>query len=83
MTKKEAEALYDRFLNTYYSGERGIDLSLIKEYIIGIHAARICLTYVTIPGVLTDEMLAQAKRRSISFSDKYCGNKSMPFPLPI
>ena len=82
MDKKEAEALYDRFLNTYYSGQNDIDLSLIKEWIIGVHAARICFASVTMPGVFTDEMLALAKRRAISFSEKYCGNKSA-CPLPV
>ena len=82
MPKKEAEALYDRFLNTYYSGENDINLSLIKEWVRGIHAARICLASVTMPGVFTDEMLAEAKRRAIGFSDTYCGNKSA-CPLPV
>ena len=83
MTQKEAETLYDRFLNIYYSEEKNIDLPLIKEWIAGVHAARLCLASITMPGVFTDEMLAEAKRRAIGFSEKYCGNKPMTFPLPV
>ena len=83
MKKAEAGALYDRFLDTYYSGNNNIDLPLVKEWITGIHAARICLASVIIPGVFTDEMLAEAKRRAVIFSAEHCGNKSAPFTMPV
>ena len=68
MTKKEAMDLYDRFLNIYYSEKNAVEISLIKEWIRGVHAARICLASVTMPGVFSDVMLEEVKRRAICFS---------------
>ncbi len=68
MTKDEAEDLYDRFLESYYPEAEASELSQIKEQIRGIHAARICLSSVVMPGVFTDDMLREAKYRALRFS---------------
>ena len=83
MTKPETAALFDRFLDAYYHDKNGIGLSQIREYIRGIHAAVICLASAAMPGVFTDEMLAEAKRRALRFSEEHCGDTSAEFPLPI
>lgn len=83
MTKQDAKALYERFLQTYYSDRKAGGLSQIKEWIRGVHAARICLCSVMMPGVFSDEMLAEVKRRAILFSQEHCAGKTRQCPLMI
>ena len=83
LTKKEAVDLYDRFLDIYYPEKNPEEISLIKECIKGVHAARICLASVTMPGIFSDEMLEEVKRRAVCFSGKHCGKGSVPCQLPI
>ena len=68
MTKDEAAALYHRFLESYYPEAKASELSQIREQIRGIHAARICLSTVMMPGVFTDEILQEAKNRALGSS---------------
>ena len=83
LTKKEAMDLYDRFLDIYYPEKNAAEISMIKECIRGVHAARICLASVTMPGIFSDEMLEEVKRRAVCFSGKHCGKGSVPCQLPI
>ena len=83
LTKKEAMDLYNRFLDIYYPEKNPEEISLIKECIRGVHAARICLASVTMPGIFSDEMLEEVKRRAVCFSGKHCGKGSVPCQLPI
>ena len=83
MTKKDAAALYERFLETSYAEADSRALSQIREWIRGVHAAKILLASVLMPGVFSDAVFAEAKRRAILFSKEYCGDMAAQCPLPI
>ena len=72
MTKKEAEELFDSFLEVYLQGPDAADLSAAKVLIRGVHAAVICLASVRMPGALTDEMLLEARHRAVRFAEEFC-----------
>ena len=72
MTKKEAEELFDSFLEVYLQGPDAEDLSAAKVLIRGVHAAVICLASVRMPGALTDEMLLEARHRAVRFAEEFC-----------
>ena len=83
MTKQAAEELYEHFLQAYYSDRKDGELSQIREWIRGVHAAKICLAAVMMPGVFSDEMLAEAKRRALLFSEEHCSGKARQCPLTV
>ena len=64
MDKSEARAFYESFLKAYFTMDEEADLSDIKEQIQRIHAARICLSTIVMPGAFPDEVLRQAKNRA-------------------
>ena len=72
MTKKEAEELFDSFLEVYLQEPEAEDLSAAKVLIRGVHAAVICLASVRMPGALTDEMLLEARHRAVRFAEELC-----------
>ncbi len=72
MTQAEMESLFDTYLEAYYPRADAGERSRIKEVIRGVHAARICLATITMPGVFTDEMLTEVKRRAVHFSEQLC-----------
>ena len=72
MSRAEAETLFDTFLEAYYSRAGAGEISRIREVIRGVHAARVCLARVTIPGAFTEEMLLEVKRRAVHFSERFC-----------
>lgn len=63
----EEERLFDAFLAAYYSTASKERLAQIKEQIAGLLAARICTASAALPGVFSDEVLHEAKRRALSF----------------
>ncbi|MBP3810288.1 MAG: AMP-binding protein [Clostridiales bacterium] len=65
--KLKAGALFDVYLKSYYPDIEDKVLSDMKERIRGIHAARICIASVILPGVFTDEELKEARRRSLEY----------------
>ncbi len=71
MTKLKAEELYDFFIKTYYSEKSNDEIIKIKEHIKGVHAASICVASVILPSVFSTEMLNEAKRRAILFTNNY------------
>ena len=71
MTKLKAEELYDFFIKTYYSEKSNDEIIKIKEHIKGVHAACICVASVILPNVFSTEMLNEAKRRAILFTNNY------------
>ncbi len=82
MTKSEAETLYCRFLETYYPEKSETDLSLVNEWIRGVHAARLCTVSVALPGLFTKEMLDEVRQRAVNFSLRYCADGSVcPFSV--
>ena len=83
MTKTEAESLYCRFLESYYSEKSETELSLINEWIRGVHAARLCTVSVALPGLFTGEMLDEVRQRAIVFAEKYCINGTVQCPLSV
>ena len=68
MTRSDAEALFDRYLEQYYPKADKAELADIKETIKGVHAAQISLASVRIPGVFNEEILREVKERAVSFS---------------
>ena len=68
MTRSDAEALFDRYLEHYYPKADKAELANIKETIKGVHAAQISLASVRIPGVFNEEILREVKERAVSFS---------------
>ncbi len=71
MTQVEAETLFDRFLEKYFSKADTEKLSGIKTVVRGVHAAQICLASVRMPGVFTEDMLLEVRRRALEFSEQY------------
>lgn len=84
MSKAEAEALYEVFLQEYYMLEDNADFTNIRRYIEGVHSARLCLAYVVMPGVFSGEAPKTAKERAVSFSmegiDEFEGHPYMAPP---
>ena len=72
MTQAEMESLFDTYLEACYPRADVGERSRIKEVIRGVHAARICLAAITMPGVFTEEMLREVKRRAVYFSERFC-----------
>lgn len=70
LDKEEAGRLYDLFLREYSGLPEERDISAVKEWIKGIHAARICLAPVLLPGAFPKEALCIAKERAMSFADR-------------
>ena len=70
MTQAEAETLFDRFLESYYSKACAAELAEIKAVVRGVHAAQISLASVRMPGVFTGEMLREVKTRAVAFAEQ-------------
>lgn len=70
LDKEEAGRLYDLFLREYLGLPEDRDISPVKKWIKGIHAARICLAPVLLPGAFPKEALLIAKERAMSFADR-------------
>ena len=70
MDKREAEALFDSFLRAYRPDLPEAEIAEWKEQIKGVHAARICLAPVVMPGIFPTEVLKAAKDRAVRFSEK-------------
>lgn len=81
--KKQLESLYDSFLIAYFdkSEDQDIfdgkvrDMADIKEQIRGVHAARLCLASVVMPGAFPDEVLIVSKNRAVRFAEMYCSKE--------
>ena len=58
MDKREAEALFDSFLRAYRPDLPEAEIAEWKEQIKGVHAARICLAPVVMPGIFPTEVLS-------------------------
>ena len=70
MNRAEAESMYETFLRAYYRRNEGEDLTEIKEWIRGIHSARITLASIVMPGVFSKEVLCAARDRAIRFAEQ-------------
>lgn len=70
MNRAEAESVYETFLRAYYRRNEGEDLTEIKEWIRGIHSARITLASIVMPGVFSKEVLCAARDRAIRFAEQ-------------
>ena len=68
LSKAESEQLYDSFLRAYYTLAEDADITDIKEWIKGVHSARICLASVIMPGAFPDEILRSARDRAVRFA---------------
>lgn len=83
LDKKQLESLYDSFLLAYFdkSEDQDIfdgkvrDMADIKEQIRGVHAARLCLASVVMPGAFPDEVLTASKNRAVRFAEMYCSKE--------
>lgn len=71
MSKADAEAMFDSFLESYYPGADAEKLSEIKTIVRGVHAAQISLASVRMPGVFTEQMLKEVKERAVAFAKHY------------
>ena len=77
VTRAAAEGIFDEFLDAYYPSMSSGERAELLLYIRGIHAARICLADVTMPGVFSADILSKAKQRAIDFSKEYCHHGRM------
>ena len=69
MTEKEAEALFDQYLRTYYSHLEEDRFQTLRQMVIGIHAARLTHASIVLPGIFRDDILQKAKERALCFHD--------------
>ena len=74
MNRKEAEALFDRYLSLYYGLHDDESLAEVKRIIIGVHGARLTHASIVLPGVFTDDMLKTAKERALRFAEAWEGD---------
>ena len=54
----------------YYNDKTDNEIENIKEYIKGVHAARICLADIALKNVFSNEILQTAKKRAIAFYEQ-------------
>lgn len=76
MNKAQTEELFDCYLKAYYPEKSEIELDEMKKQIVGIHAARICLASVVLPGVFPEEIIKTAKSRAVSYVKSVDGRVS-------
>ena len=62
--------LYNFFIKMYYNSKTDDEIANIKEYIKGVHAARICLADVALANVFSNEILQTAKTRALAFYEQ-------------
>ncbi len=81
VTRATGELIFDEFIEAYDPSMSAAERAEIILQIRGVHAVRICLADVVLPGVFPADVLQKAKKRAISFSDEYCrnGRKSLFF----
>ena len=63
-------AVYDAFLASYAPDLDEGERAELAEWIAGVHAARMCVSSVLIPGLFSDEVLACAKARALAFAER-------------
>ena len=63
MNLAQAENVFDLYLKTYYREKSETELYEIKKQIVGVHAARICLSSTILPDVFSEEVIQIAKLR--------------------
>jgi hypothetical protein len=54
----------------YYNDKTDNEITNVKEYIKGVHAARICLADVALANVFSNEILQTAKKRALAFYEQ-------------
>jgi len=81
VTRETGELIFDEFIEAYDPSMSAAERAEIILQIRGVHAARLCLADVVLPGVFPADVLQKAKKRAINFSDEYCrnGRKSLFF----
>ncbi|NMN01494.1 AMP-binding protein [Bifidobacterium panos] len=67
MDKVGAQALYDMFIKAYYPTLSDAQIVSVEERIERVHAARICLASVVLPGVFPVDVLQKAKDKVVRF----------------
>ena len=70
LDKTGAEKLYNLFIKMYYNDKTDNEIANVKEYIKGVHAARICLADVALANVFSNEILQTAKKRALAFYEQ-------------
>ena len=81
LDKAGAENLYNFFIKTYYSDKTDDEIAKIKEYIKGVHAARLCLADVVLANVFSNEILQTAKKRALAFYEQI--NKFKAYTIEV
>ena len=69
MSLAQAKKVFDLYLNSYYPDKSEVELDEIRKQIMCVHAARICLASVVLPGAFSKEVLQTAKLRAIQYID--------------
>ncbi|MCR5474286.1 MAG: phosphotransferase [Lachnospiraceae bacterium] len=74
LDKTHAENLFELFIGEYYPSVTDKERSELIGQIMGVHAARICLASVILPGAFPADVLSEAKKRAVAFSGRYCND---------
>ena len=69
MSLAQAKKVFDLYLNSYYPDKSESELDEIRKQIMCVHAARICLASVVLPGAFSKEVIQTAKLRATQYID--------------